>query len=96
MHDFGQCLHDTRAANPGRQLVVKDDVASAFLNLPAHPIWQLRQTVTIDGKLYIVRHLVFGNQASPHIWCALSGLRLGTSLDLRVSHEYLCIYLPHL
>jgi hypothetical protein len=75
MHDFGQCLHDARAANPGRRLVVfKDDVASAFLNLPAHPIWQLRQTVTVDGKLYIVRRLVFGNRASPRIWCALSGL----------------------
>jgi hypothetical protein len=75
MHDFGRCLRDVRHAHPGRRLVLfKDDVASAFLNLPAHPIWQLRQVVSVDGKLYIVRRFVFGNRASPRIWCAVSGL----------------------
>jgi hypothetical protein len=52
----------------------KSDVASAFLNLPAHPIFQLRQVVRIEGKLFIVRWLVFGNRASPRCWCAVSGL----------------------
>src|SRR5882724_13036037 len=52
MHDFGQCLHNARLANIGRQLILyKDDVTSAFLNLPAHPIWQIRQVVVVDGKL---------------------------------------------
>ena len=55
-------------------MTFKSDVASVFLNLPAHPLWQLRQAVTVDGKLYIVRRLVFGNRASPRIWCAVSGL----------------------
>ena len=55
MHDFGQSMHDAWRENPGRRLVVfKSDVASAFLNLPAHPLWQLRQVVIVDGKLYIV------------------------------------------
>jgi hypothetical protein len=62
MHDFGQSLHNARLANVERQLVLyKDDVASAFLNLPAHPIWQIRQVVVVDGKLQIVRRLVFVN-----------------------------------
>jgi hypothetical protein len=75
MRDFGQCLHDARLANAGRQLMLfKDDVASAFLNLPAHPIWQIRQVVAVDGKLHIVRRLVFGNRASPRVWCIISGL----------------------
>jgi hypothetical protein len=75
MHDFGYCLRNARRIHSGRQLVLfKDDVASAFLNLPAHPIWQLRQVVSVDGKLYIVRRFVFGNRASPRIWCAVSGL----------------------
>lgn len=60
MHDFGQSLHDARQNNPGKRLVIfKDNVSSAFLNLPAHPIWQLRQVVTVDGILCIVRRLVF-------------------------------------
>jgi hypothetical protein len=75
MRSFGQCLHDARLSNPGVPPVLfKDDVATAFLNLPAHPIWQLRQVVMVDGRLYIVRRLVFGNRASPRIWCAVSGL----------------------
>lgn len=75
MHDFGQCLHDARNTNLFRHLTLyKSDVASAFLNLPAHPIWQLRQVVIVNGKLHIVRRLVFGNRASPRIWCSVSGL----------------------
>jgi hypothetical protein len=62
MHDFGQSLHDAQLVNIGRRLVLfKDDVASAFLNLPAHPIWQIQQIVIVDGKLHILRRLVFGN-----------------------------------
>jgi hypothetical protein len=75
MRTFGQTLHNARATNPGKHLVTfKSDVASAFLNLPAHPIFQLRQVVKIEGKLFIVRRLVFGNCASPRCWCAVSGL----------------------
>jgi hypothetical protein len=55
MRTFGQTLHNTHTNNPGKHLVTfKSDVASAFLNLPAHPIFQLRQVVKIEGKLFIV------------------------------------------
>ena len=75
MHPFGQILHHALQNANGRRLVVyKSDVASAFLNLPAHPLWQLRQVVNVDGLLHIVRRLVFGNRASPRIWCSISGL----------------------
>jgi len=39
-----------------------------------HPLWQIRQIVILDGALYVVRRLVFGNRASPRIWCSVSGL----------------------
>lgn len=65
MHPFGQILYQALQNGNGRRLVVsKSDVASAFLNLPAHPLWQLRQIVNADGLLHIVRRLVFGNRAS--------------------------------
>jgi hypothetical protein len=42
MHSFGQVLHDAKENKPNRGLVTyKSDVATAFLNLPAHPLWQL-------------------------------------------------------
>lgn len=75
MHDFGQAIRSARLAYPNASFVLfKSDVAKAFLNLPAHPIWQLRQVVLVDGQYHIVRRLVFGNRASPRIWCAVSGL----------------------
>jgi hypothetical protein len=75
MRTFGQTLYDAKEKHPDRCLITfKSDVATAFLNLPAHPLWQLRQAVVVNGQLYIVRRLVFGNRASPHCWCAVSGL----------------------
>lgn len=64
MHTFGQILYQALQNSNGRRLVVSESVASAFLNLPAHPLWQLRQNVNADGLLHIVRRLVFGNRAS--------------------------------
>jgi hypothetical protein len=75
MCSFGQTLHDVKEYNPQCRLITfKSDVATAFLNLPAHPLWQLRQVVVVEGHLHIVRRLVFGNRASPRCWCAVSGL----------------------
>lgn len=75
MRTFGQVLYVAKQANPGRPIITwKSDVASAFLNLPAHPLWQLRQLVSVDGVLYVVRRLVFGNRGSPRIWCSVSAL----------------------
>ncbi|KAF8868162.1 hypothetical protein CPB84DRAFT_1858412 [Gymnopilus junonius] len=75
MHDFGQALREAQKAFPGHSFVTfKSDVASAFLNLPAHLLWQLHQVVMVDGRLHIVQHLVFGNWALPRIWCTVLGL----------------------
>jgi hypothetical protein len=75
MRPFGQELRSARNKSPQQSLILfKSDVASAFLNLPAHPIGQLNQTVVVDGNFHIVRRLVFGNRASPRCWCAVSGL----------------------
>ena len=96
MQDFGQVMHDARRDNPGRPLVIfKSDVASAFLNLPAHPIWQLRQIVIVEGKFYMVRRFVFGNRAAPRIWCTVSGLLCWLAvrkLDIRDLHVYMDDY----
>ncbi|KDQ58415.1 hypothetical protein JAAARDRAFT_34207 [Jaapia argillacea MUCL 33604] len=72
MHDFGQSFRDPRIACQNIPLLLfKDDVSSAFLNLPVHPLRQLRQIVCVDGHFYTVGRLVFGNRASPRLWCAV-------------------------
>ena len=75
MQTFGQCLHDAHCKNPGCSLLTpKSDVVKAFLNLPAHPCWQIWQEVCVDDQSYIVLCLVFSNHASPCTWCAVSSL----------------------
>lgn len=75
MRSFGQVIFDAKQAHPNIDLVTwKSDVSSAFLNLPAHPIYQLRQVVDVEGIWRLIHRLVFGNRASPRCWCSVSGL----------------------
>ena len=75
MHPFGQAMHQAHQDNPSVDLILyKLDIATAFLNLPVHPIWQLCQVITVDNAKYIICCLVFGNRASPRCWCAVSAL----------------------
>jgi hypothetical protein len=90
---FGQVLHYAKENNLNCCLVTyKSDVAMAFLNLLAHPLWQLWQVVVVEGHLYIVRWLVFGNRASPHCWCVVSGLMswiASKKLNIKGLHVYM-------
>nr|VWO95230.1 N/A [Ganoderma boninense] len=93
MQDFGQALHDAHRRYPGRHITLyKSDVSKAFLNLPAHPVWQLRQVVAVDGNYHIVRRLVFGSRASPRIWCSVSAL-LCWIASVRYRIRGLCVYM---
>src|SRR5688500_2062548 len=75
MRFFGRALRVAKERHGDTGLVTfKSDVTSAFLILMAHPLWQLRQAVIVDGRVHVVRRLVFGNRASPRCWCAVSGL----------------------
>ena len=75
MHTFSQALYDVIEDNLLREIITfKSDIASAFLNLPAHSLWQIRQIVYVDGKGHVVRRLVFGNRSLPCCWCSVSGL----------------------
>lgn len=75
MRSFGQTMRNARNSSHGRRLVTfKSDVSGAFLTLPAHPIWQLRQVVHVDGIMRLVRCLILGCRGSPLLWCAFSSL----------------------
>jgi hypothetical protein len=75
MHTFSQALYEAIEENSLREIITfKSDIASAFLNLPAHPLWQIRQVVMVDGVGHVVRRLVFGSRGSPRCWCSVSGL----------------------
>ena len=93
MRSFGQVIFDANQVHPNIDLVTwKSDVSSAFLNLPAHPIYQLRQVVDIEGVWCLIHHLVFGNHASPRCWCSVSGLMCWIAIvkfDIKDLHDFM-------
>ncbi|KAL0564201.1 hypothetical protein V5O48_017855, partial [Marasmius crinis-equi] len=59
-------MRHAKLSHPGKSFVCfKSDVQGAFLNLPAHPLWQLRQVVVVDGKFFTVRRIMLGTRVSP-------------------------------
>jgi len=69
LHSFGASLLDYRRHHPHTQLVVfKSDVSQAFRRLPMHPLWQMKQIITVDGNRYVDRNNNFGGRGSPKVW----------------------------
>ena len=93
MRTFGQAIFNAKRKHPTEDLVTwKSDVSSAFLNLPAHPIYQLRQVVDVDEAWRIIHRLVFGNRSSPRCWCAVSGLMCWIGIkkfDIKDLHDFM-------
>ena len=93
MRTFGQAIFNAKRAYPNTDLVTwKSDVSSAFLNLPAHPIYQLRQVVDVDGVRRVIHRLVFGNRASPRCWCSVAGLMCWLGIkkfDIKDLHDFM-------
>lgn len=93
MRTFGQVIYNAKQAHRNEQLLTwKSDVSSAFLNLPAHPIYQLRQVVEFEDVWRIIRRLVFGNRSSPRCWCAVSGLMCWIAIknfDIKDLHDFM-------
>jgi hypothetical protein len=67
-------LHHTK---PNQTWVwFKSDVAKAYRMLPIHPLWQIKQVVTIDGERDIDRNNCFGGRGSPGIYISFHGLTI--------------------
>jgi len=54
----------------------KSDVAAAYRQMPMHPLWQIKQAVSIDGQFSIDRCNNFGGRASQKIWWSFISLVL--------------------
>ncbi|KAJ2972091.1 hypothetical protein NUW54_g12347 [Trametes sanguinea] len=61
----------------------KSDVANAYRILPMHPLWQLKQVVTINGTRRIDRCCCFGNCGSPDLFCTVMSLVLWIATRVR-------------
>ncbi|THH15423.1 hypothetical protein EW146_g5062 [Bondarzewia mesenterica] len=67
----------------------KSDVSQAYRRLPIHPLWQIKQVVTIDGERRVDRCNNFGDRAGGFIWCSFFGLVLWIAINIRKILEVL-------
>lgn len=75
IHDLGTELLAVRKKHPERKICLfKSDVKSAYRQLPVHPLWQIKQVVTIDGQRHVDRCNTFGNRGGGWNWDAVASL----------------------
>lgn len=91
LKQLGQHLIELRREHgPAVQLVVwKSDVSQAYRRLPVHPLWQLKQVVTVDGLRHVDRCNEFGNRGAARIWIAFMGLVVWVANVVRLTKSFL-------
>ncbi|THH14558.1 hypothetical protein EW146_g5779 [Bondarzewia mesenterica] len=56
--------------------------SQAYRRLPIHPLWQIKQVVTVDGERRVDRCNNFGDRVSGFIWCSFFGLVLWIAINI--------------
>jgi hypothetical protein len=84
LRDLGRILRNVRKRFGNTELVVfKSDVSRAYRLLPVHPLWQIRQIITIDGQRHVNRCNHFGNRAAGRVWGCFIGLVLWIAIFIK-------------
>ena len=66
------CQHRTK---PSQSWVIyKSNISEAYHLLPMHPLWQIKQIVTIDRQWDVDHNNCFGGRGSPAIYISFSSL----------------------
>jgi hypothetical protein len=80
----GVLLTARRDHGKNRQLVLwKSDVKSAYRLMPMHPLWQIRQIVTVDGERFVDRCNTFGSRAGGWVWASFISLVLWIAIKVK-------------
>jgi hypothetical protein len=73
-----------RKVHPSTPLIIfKSDVSAAYRQLPLHPLWQIKQVVTIDGIRHVDRNTEFGGRGSCRDYTAFMGLVLWIAIFIK-------------
>jgi hypothetical protein len=89
--DLGRILRRVRCQY-GRDLrlvLFKSDVSRAYRLMPMHPLWQIRQIVTIDGHRHVDRCNQFGNGAAGRVWGCFIALVLWIAIFIYAINDLL-------
>ncbi|KAI0374164.1 DNA/RNA polymerase [Pilatotrama ljubarskyi] len=79
-------LHFRRTAGNVPVWLFKSDISNAYRLLPMHPLWQLKQVVTINGVRRVDRCCCFGNRGSPDLFTTFMALVLWIAINVRDIH----------
>jgi hypothetical protein len=67
-----------------RKLVLwKSDVKTAYRRMPMHPLWQIRQIATVEGKHHVDRCNAFGSRAGGWVWASFISLVLWIAIKVK-------------
>ena len=73
-----------RKIHPNTTLVLfKSDVSAAYRRLPLHPLWQIKQIITIDGQRHVDRCTSFGGRGSCRDYTSFMGLVLWIAIFIK-------------
>jgi hypothetical protein len=74
-----------RKDHPNKTLILfKSDVSAAYRRLPLHPLWQIKQIVTIDEARHVDRCTSFGGRGSCRSYTAFMGLVLWVAIVIKL------------
>ncbi|KIJ37984.1 hypothetical protein M422DRAFT_259370 [Sphaerobolus stellatus SS14] len=74
---LGTVLRRVRKSHGSAPLLLfKSDVTRAYRLIPMHPLWQIKQIVTIDSERHVDRCNCFGGRAGGRCWCSFYSLIL--------------------
>jgi hypothetical protein len=74
-----------RKRHPDKALVLfKSDVSAAYRRLPLHPLWQIKQIVTVDNCRHVDRCTSFGGRGSCRDYTAFMGLVLWMAIFVKL------------
>ena len=69
---------------PGTKLILfKSDVSAAYQRLPLHPLWQIKQIITVDGFQHVDCCMSFGGRGSCRDYTAFMGLVLWIAIFIK-------------
>ena len=74
-----------RKVHPDKTIILfKSDVSAAYRRLPLHPLWQIKQIVTIDENRHVDRCTSFGGRGSCRDYTAFMGLVIWIAIFIKL------------
>ncbi|KZV88683.1 hypothetical protein EXIGLDRAFT_587422, partial [Exidia glandulosa HHB12029] len=76
VQDLGHFLRVVRSQSGLKLRLIKSDGSKAYRRAPAHPLWQIKQVISVNGSRHVDRCCNFGTKSAGDMWFAIIALVL--------------------